>query len=440
MQEEQLVRGPRVGTAGTGRRSRVRWIVIGLAALGTTIAYVDRGNLSVAMPFMQHDLHLDPAMKGIVLSSFFWTYAIAQLPSGWLIDRLGARIMYAAAAAWWGVFTGAVSLARGLGSILGLRLLLGIGEAPIMPSNTKVVSEWFPRHERAFASSIFNSGTEAGSALSLPICTLLIGLLGWRWSFAATGVLGLLWAVGWATFYRKPRQHRRASPEEVAYIEDGNALADESEHAKERALRWRDLLRYRSAWGLVLGYICRATVVYFFVTWFPSYLADARGMKLLEVGLFGVIPGLTSIAMGWSGGWLSDRLLRRGTRLAMARKIPLVVGMLGGSLIALAAVVPSAGLAVALLAISYGFLGFAGGSVWALPADIAPSARNVGALASLQNFGSQIGGILSPIVVGALVGASGGYVLPLLVIGGVTVVGAAIYGLMIKVEPLPTPN
>lgn len=423
----------------TGRRTNVRWLIIGLAGLGTMIAYIDRANLGVALPFIEKDLNLDPALQGVILSSFFWTYAASQLPSGWLIDRVGARVMYAVAAAWWGVFTGAVALARGFGSLIGLRLLLGLGEAPIMPANTKVVSQWFPRHERAFASSIFNSGTEAGSALALPICTGLIGLLGWQWSFACTGALGVLWAIGWFMMYRSPREHRRVSEAEAAYIEDGNALVAEEDQDTdgEKALRWRDLLRYRTVWGMVLGYICRASVVYFFVTWFPSYLHTARGMELLEVGLFGVIPGVASILMGWSGGWFGDFLVRRGVRLAMARKIPLVIGMLGGSLIALAGLAPNAGLALALLAVSYGFLGFAGGSVWSLPADVAPSPKNVASLAGLQNFGSQIGGILSPLAVGFMVSASGGYVLPLLVIGAVTILGAAIYAFMIKVEPLP---
>ncbi|HEV7931124.1 MAG TPA: MFS transporter [Actinomadura sp.] len=247
---------------------------------------------------------------------------------------MGARVMYAAAAAWSGVFTAAVALARGFGSLIGLRMLLGLGEAPIMPANSKVVSQWFPPHERAFASSIFNSGTEAGSALSLPICTALIGLFGWQWSFACTGALGVLWAIGWFMMYRSPHEHRRVSEAEEAAEADG-----------EKALRWRELLRYRMVWGMVLGYICRASV-------------------------------------------------------------------------------------------SYGFLGFAGGSVWSLPADVAPSPRNVASLAGLQNFGSQIGGILSPLAVGFMVSMSGGYVLPLLVIGAVTVLGAAIYAFMMKVEPL----
>jgi ACS family D-galactonate transporter-like MFS transporter len=440
MEEGQLMHGERPAGASGGkprRRTRVRWMMIAAAAIGTAIAYIDRANLGVALPFIEDDLDLDPALQGVILSSFFWTYAVAQLPSGWLIDRLGARVMFAAAAAWWGIFTAAVAVARGFTSLLGLRMLLGLGEAPIMPSNTKVVSEWFPRHERAFASSVFNSGTEAGSALSLPICTILIGLFGWQWSFAATGLLGVLWAIGWFTFYRKPREHRLASAEEVAYIEDGNALVAEEDRAVEKALRWRDLLRYRTVWGMVLGYVCRASVVYFFVTWFPSYLVEARGMELLEVGIYGVIPGIASIAMGWAGGWLGDLMVRRGVRLALARKIPLVVGMLGGSLIAFAAIAPGVGQAIALLSISYGFLGFAGGAVWSLPADVAPSARNVASLASLQNFGSQIGGIFSPLAVGVMVSATGGYVLPLLVIGAVTILGAAIYAFVIKVEPLP---
>jgi ACS family glucarate transporter-like MFS transporter len=406
-----------------------------IAALGVAIAYIDRANLGVAIPFMRKDLHLDPALQGIILSSFFWTYAVSQLPSGWLLDRLGPRIMFAAAAAWWGLFTAATALARGFGSLIGFRLALGAGEGPMMPSNAKVVSQWFPRRERAFASSIFNSGTESGAALALPICAALIGFGGWQFSFVVTGLLGILWAIGWFWFYRAPRQHRLASEAEADYIEQDSGHADES--TPSDPLRWRDLLRYRTVWGMILAYICRACCVYFFITWFPSYLLQAHHLSLKQLGFLGAIPGIFSILASWVGGWFCDHLVRRGVRIGLARKIPLVGGMLGSSVIALAGLASSVQAALILLTISYGCSSFAGGAVWSLPADVSPTPGNVGSLAGLQNCGSQIGGIFGPILVGFLISFSGGFALPLVTIGCITVLGALIYGLMVKIEPLP---
>jgi ACS family D-galactonate transporter-like MFS transporter len=432
---------PPAEASRTTRRTRVRWGIITLAAVGTAIAYLDRANLGVAAPFIEKELGLDPAAKGLLLSVFFWTYAVFQLPSGWLVDRLGPRVMFAAAAIWWSVFTSATALARGLGSLVGLRMALGIGEAPMMAANAKTVSEWFPRRERAFASSIFDTGSEFGAALSLPIITALIAGFGWRASFVITGFVGLVWALAWYWFYRHPSKHSMASPAEVEYIRTGGQAAEaerDEPQAPKPAVPWRQLLRHSTIWGMVLAYVCRAFVIYFFITWYPSYLVDARGMTLLEMGVLGTIPGIVAIAADWGGGLYSDYLVRRGTRLSLARKIPLVCGMLGASVIGFAGLTDSTAVALTLLTIAYASVAFATGAVWSLPADVAPSPGNVASIGSLQNFGSQVGGITSPIVVGVLLSLSGGsYVLPMIAIGCVTVIGALIYAYVVEVEPLP---
>jgi MFS family permease len=435
--------GPFAAGRRGGKRTGIRWVVIVMGALGTAIAYVDRANLSVAMPFIRHGLHFGPALEGVILSSFFWTYALFQLPSGWLIDRIGPRVVFAASAAWWGVFTAATAAARGVGSLLGFRLALGAGEGPMMPSNAKVVAEWFPRQERGLASGIFNSGTEGGSAVSIAVCTALIAWGGWKFSFVFTGGLGLIWGLCWVAFYRSPRRHRWASAAEVAYIEAGGGAAGQAAaegRPAARPLAWRDLLRYRTVWGMILAYICRSMCVYFFITWFPSYLSEARHLNLAEIGILGSIPGICSICANWIGGWFCDFLLRRGAGLSLARKIPLVGGMLGAAVIALAGFASSTGLALAILTISYSFSSFSGGAVWALPADVAPAPGNVASISGLQNFGSQIGGITGPIIVGFLVAMSGGFILPLVAMGCVTVIGAIIYAFMVEVKPLPVPG
>lgn len=418
--------------------SRMRWGIVFMAFLGTAINYVDRANLGVALPYVQKDLGLEPASMGAILGAFFWTYAIFQLPSGWFVDRVGPRIAYAAAVLWWSVFTAAGAAARGFASLFTFRLLLGAGEAPAYPCNAKIVSEWFPRSERAFATSIFDSGARVGTALSLPIVTTLVATLGWRTSFVVTGTLGIAWTLAWLRLYRHPREHQRVSVSELAHIERDLAPAQAQAEVDGRQLRWRDLFRYRTVWGMMLGFFCLNFVIYFFITWFPTYLIKARGFTLLKLGFLGTIPALAAIPSGYLGGWVSDALVRRGYRLTWARKIPIVAGMLTSSSIALAVLAPSAGWALALLSLSYASLTFAAASVWSLPADVAPTRRHVASLGGIQNFASNLAGICISTFVGVMLGKTGGFVLPLLVAGGFSILGALSYLLIVgELGPLP---
>jgi MFS transporter, ACS family, D-galactonate transporter len=416
--------------------SRVRWLMVLMAFLGTAINYVDRANLGVALPYVQTDLGLDSAAMGAILGAFFWTYAAFQLPSGWFVDRVGPRVAYAVAVIWWSAFTAAGAVARGFSSLFAFRLLLGAGEAPAYPCNAKVVSQWFPKSERAFATSIFDSGARVGTALSLPIVTGLISTLGWRASFVVTGALGVVWSVAWLRLYRTPQEHPRVSQAELAHIEAGAPAADAE--AGGSTLRWRDLFRYRTVWGMMLGFFCLNFVIYFFITWFPTYLIKARGFTLLKLGFLGTIPPLVAIPSGYLGGLVSDALVRRGSSLTRARKIPIVGGMLMSSSIALAVVVPSAGWALALLSLSYASLTFAAASVWSLPADVAPTRRHVASIGGIQNFASNLAGICIASFVGVMLGKTGGFVVPLLVAGGFSVLGALSYLLLVgEVAPLP---
>lgn len=427
-------------SAASGGRTNVRWLMVFLAFAATSINYVDRANLSVALPFIERDLGINAAASGIIFSAFFATYAIFQLPSGYFVDKLGARLLYAFAVVWWSVFTAATALSRGFASLFAFRLLLGVGESGAYPSNAKVVSEWFPRQERALATSIFDSGARVGTALSLPIVTAIIALLGWRWSFAITGALGLVWLVFWLWLYRRPREHSMASNEEIDYIEAGGARTVEATEERDpNALRWRDLFRYRTIWGMMLGFFCLNFVIYFFITWFPSYLVNARNFDLLQLGFYGTIPALVAIPGGWLGGFVSDYLVRRGVDLTVARKTCLVGGMLFSSVIALAVLVPNASSALALLSVSYAATTFAAASVWSLPADVAPTPGQVGSIGGIQNFASNIAGIIGPSFIGFMVTLSGGsYVTALLVAGAIGIVGAFSYLLIVgKIEPLP---
>jgi ACS family D-galactonate transporter-like MFS transporter len=418
-------------------KGNVRWIVVGLAFLGTATVYIDRANLSAAVPSIQKEFGLSSTQIGLILSGFFWTYSIGQLFAGWFVDKIGARRGYTIAAILWSVYTAATSLGRSFGSLLGLRLLLGIGEAPAYPSNVKAVREWMPKRERGLATAIYDSGSRVGTALSLPIVVLVISLTSWQFSFVVTGLLGLIWAAVWFSFYRTPQKHKRVSAEELAYIENGQE-AEQEVAAKRDRIRWVDLLRFRAVWGMMLGNFCIAFVIYWFVTWFPTYLVDSRGFSLPSLGLFGSIPAVFAVILGWLGGFVADLLIRKGWSATRARKTCIIGGLAVSTSILLSLTTNNAVVAIALLSLSYGALTFANASVWLLPTELAPTVGHVGSLAGLMNFAGSAAGILVSIAVGALLDATGGsFTAPLIMTAGFLVLGIITFAFIIKrVEPL----
>lgn len=417
------------------RRTKVRWLIAGLLATGLIIAFIDRANLSVAMPVISEQFGISPALQGILLGAWAWTYAVFQLPAGWLADKFGPRTVYAIGVVWWSVCTAAVAAVRGVGSLLGLRLLLGIGEAPIMPSSAKAVSEWFPKKERGLASGLYGSGSEAGAAIAVPLVALIMVAVGWRGAFIATGALGLVWAAAWLWIYQTPRKQRWTSQAEVDYIADGGGLNAEPADQK-RSLPWLHLFRHTTVWGLFSGYICRNFLNYFFITWYPTYLVQVQGFSTMDLAKFGAIPGVVAIFANFAGGWFSDYLLRRGTSLSLARKIPIIIGTLGSGTVAFAIFAPNAAVALVFLSVAFASSSFASAGIMSLPIDVAPGAGNVSSIYSIQNTGSQIGGLLSPIVVGVLYAATGSFVAPLVAMGMLCLGAAVVYGFVVKVQPL----
>jgi cyanate permease len=248
---------------------------------------------------------------------------------------------------------------------------------------------------------------------------------GWKASFAITGALGLVWIVGWVVMYREP---------------EARAALDQP-RAPERTqptIRWSALFRYRTVWGMMLGFFCLNFVIYFFITWFPSYLVEARGFSLKSLGTLGTLPAIASIPGGWFGGWLSDALVKRGWTLTAARKTCIVGGMLLSSVITLTGVVQDTYVMLGLFAIAYGSLAAAAASIWSLPADVAPTPRHVASLAGIQNFASNLAGIALTTFTGVMLQLTrGSFTIPLVVAGGFCVLGAVSYLVIVgRVEPL----
>ncbi len=394
---------------------KIRWTMIFMGCAANAINYIDRANLAVAAPTIRHEFGIDATVMGVILGAFFWTYAAMQLPFGWFADRVGARIALAAAVLWWSVSTALTATARGVGSLMGFRLLLGVGEAGAYPSGAKINVNWFPRSERAIAASIFDSGSRIGAALSLPLVAWLIGSFSWRLSFAVTGLLGIVWTVFWLLIYRDPENHPSVTPELLARLQ-----AERGTKADGPDVPWSSLFGYRTIWGMMIGFFCLNFVIYFFITWFPTYLIQARGFSLAQLGTLGLLPGLVSIPCGWLGGFTSDALYRRGWSLTAARKTCLVGGMLMSSVITFSVFAPNAYIALGFFAVAYGSLAFTAASIWSLPGDVAPTPAHVASIGGIQNFAANIAGIVTTTFTGLLLTiTSGSFAVSLTVGGGI---------------------
>ncbi|QPL06143.1 MULTISPECIES: MFS transporter [Actinomyces] len=417
---------------GTSRTSW-RWAIAVVCALGLAINYIDRSAISVSLPYMTEDLHISETQQGLILSAFSWSYAVMQIPAGSLIDKFGERLMFGAAVFVWSLCTGLTFLANSFAVLFGLRLGLGIGEAGAYPAAAKTVSRWFPQRERARGTSVYDSGARIGSAVATPVIAGIIGLWGWHYVFLIAGILGILWAIGWWALYRRPEAFfGRVSDGELAHINEGREEEARltAQASTDTAIPVRILLRKRAVWAMMIGFFCVNFAVTFFLTWFPTYLVDERGFDLLKLGVFGSIPPICAIVGSWCGGLVGDFLLGRGWSLTRTRKTCLVVGMVLTAFIGAAAAVPTAGMALTLMSISYFGSAFTIVTIWCLPGDFVPTST-VGVLGGTQNFFSNIGSALNPIVVGALYGATGAFGLPLLLSGVVCLVGACVFALML---------
>jgi MFS transporter, ACS family, D-galactonate transporter len=333
---------------------------------------------------------------------------------------------------WWSLFTAATAVAGSVGAMFGCRLMLGVGEAGAYPSCAKLVAQWFKPAQRAIATSIFDSGSRVGSALSIPLVALIISMLGWKASFVITGLLGVLWIIGWLVIYRSPAHGDMTGATDVVPPQQSRTGAVEA--------TWGSLFRHRTVWGMMLGFFCLNFVIYFFITWFPSYLVQTRGFSLKSLGTLGMVPALISIPGGWLGGLISDALYRRGWSLTASRKTCMVGGMLLSSVITLSAFTSNVYLMLAFFGIAYGSLAFAAASIWSLPADVAPTPHHVASLSGIQNFASNLAGIVITTFTGMMVALTkGSFTIPLVVAGGFCFLGAFSYLVIVgRVEPLPT--
>jgi len=418
------------------KASSVRWLIAGLMWTAIAINYIDRVVLSAAAPIISKEFALNTAEMGLIMSAFFWSYALLQLPAGWLADRFGQKLTLGGAVLWWSVATAMTGLANGFNSLFALRVGLGVGEAAAYPSNAGIASRWFPDKERATVAGIFDSGSKFGGAVAMPLIVWLIALVGWKMTFVLSGSIGIVWALVWFAFYKNdPEQHSGVNEAELRHIREGQRRKEGT--GDKPTLRWYHLLRYRNVWAMCLGFFFINYNSYFFITWLPTYLVKERGMDLISMGFVAALPLLLAMLVEVFAGWLSDRIYRQGRwSLTRIRKTFLVVGLLMASCIGFAAFAESSWLAIVLLCIAKSGTTVAATQVWAMPGDVAPRGMT-SMLAGLQNTVSNMGGVVGPIITGFIVAATNSFVPALLFSAGLIVVAILNYLFLLgEVEPI----
>ena len=397
----------------------LRWWIVGLVFLATLINFIDRLTISVLAPVITTQLGLTNLQFASITMWFLVAYTASQGLSGKLYDRIGTRRGFTLSILVWSIAASAHAFARGLFSLSCLRFVLGLGEAGNWPGAAKVIAEWFPVRERAFAMGIFNSGVAIGNMVAPPLIVFLQMRFGWQAAFLVTGGLGFFWLVLWLLFYETPERHTALAPEEYALIKEGQAGS-----ASARKIGWSELLNYRQVWAIVLSRFLTDPVWWLYITWLPLYLYNVRGFSLKQIGMFAWLPYVAADAGSLLGGWLSGNLIARGWTANKARKFVIVVGtlfMLAGIPAALA---QSAMVALAFIAmVTFGFQSWIN-NVQTIPSDLFPE-QAVASVAGLGGVGAGVGSILFLLTTGWVVDHFS--YTPILIIAGVLpVLGTAI--------------
>ncbi len=404
------------------RVGRVRFFMLALVCVAVLVNYLDRAILGIAAPSVQSEMHLNATAMGVVFSAFSWSYFLAQVPVGIMLDRFGNRVIYFLALTFWSLFTLAQGFAASVTSFVGLRIGLGFSEAPCFPANSNIVGMWFPRHERARAIGLYTAAEYVGLGFLTPALFWLLGSFGWRSLFIVTGVIGLVMGVIWIAKYRDPQESKVVGPGELQHIAAGGGLIDQGGGGAR--FKWSDIgemLRHRQVWGLLIGQFSVYSTFVFFLTWFPTYLASERHMGWIKVGFFASLPYIAGFFGILFAGWLSDFLLARGAGLGVARKLPVIMGLLGASSIIACNYAQSDNLVIAILSFAF-FCQAMSSSGWSVLSEIAPVGK-LGLLGGLFSAAANLSGIVIPIAIGFIVQETGSFVGALAFVGAVALMG-----------------
>ncbi len=411
----------------------LRWIVCALLFLASTINYIDRQTVSVLKPHLQTVLGWSESDYGWIVFAFQTAYAIMMMVSGGVIDWLGTRVGFALAMIWWSLAAMAHALARGALSFGVARFFLGAGEAGNFPASIKTVAEWFPAKERALATGIFNAGTNVGAVLAPPLVVWLTLKWSWQIAFILTGSLGFIWLIFWLAIYRSPEKHPWITEYELQHLRSDKA---EEGIEAEPKIPWGAILGYRQAWGFIVAKFMTDPIWWFYVFWLPSYLKQARGFSLKEIGYFGWIPFLAADVGSVAGGWLSGYWIKRGWSVNRARKTAMATCAFCMPAGIAAVFAPNAWLALALISVATSAHQGWSANVFTLASDMFPK-KDVGSIVGIGGAGGAIGGMIIAPTAGYILQWFHNYV-PLFIIAGVMhpLALGAVHWVVPKIEPI----
>lgn len=408
------------------RIKRIQAVTITLLFVAGIINFLDRSSLSVAGEAIRDDLSLSATEFGFLLSAFSLSYGLSQLPSGILIDRFGARIVLGAGLIGWSLLQAVTGLVNSFSHFILLRIGLGIGEAPFMPAGVKSITEWYTQRERGTPLGIFNSSTVMGQALAPPLLVAMQIAWGWRMMFIVIGLAGIAVGICWYVWYRN-RSQLEFTEAESQYLPKIYPQGD-----KLSFKEWRSLFKYRTIWGMILGFSGVNYTGWLYISWLPGYLQAEQGLSLEKTGWMAAIPFLAAAAGMWSSGVITDRLINYGYSQIKVRKIAIIFGLIlsaAGTLL----VISSGNVvqAVTFISAALFFVHFAGTSAWGL-VQVLVADKKVASVAAIQNFGSFILASFAPVITGWVVDTTHSFNIALAIAACVTFFGAICYAFLVK--------
>jgi len=401
---------------------RVRWIVVLLLFAATVINYVDRQMIGLLKPTLQAEFRWDETTYADIVFYFQLAYAIGYLVFGHIVDRIGARTGFAISFIIWTLAHMLHAAARSVASFAAVRFMLGIGESGSFPSALKAVTEWFPKKERAFATGLFNAGSNVGAIVTPFIVAALTVSYGWRGAFVITGLVSSLWLVAWLALYRRPRDSKRVSKAELAYIE-----SDQADPAAK--VPWLRVLRAKEAWAFAIGKFLTDPVWWMFLFWLPDFLHKRHGLDLKTFGPSVAAVYIVSDLGSIGGGWLSSHLIHRGWSVNAARKTTMLICALAVTPIFLAQYVSSLWLAVAIISLAAAAHQAWSANLFTLASDMFPR-KAVGSVYGIGGTAGAVGGMLFSLFIGQVLEKSGAYTLIFLVSGSVYLLALLIIQLL----------
>ena len=379
------------------RPTSVRYRVLGLTFLMAFMMYMERGAIGAAAPTIMKEFHVDKITMGWSISAFNWSYALFQIPGGWLADKFGARAILAASMAWWSVFTAATGLTVSVGSLAATRFLFGIGEAAAFPAGSRALVKWLPLQRRAFGQGFQHSGSRFGAAIAPAFVMYLIASSGWRIVFIVFGAIGLVWALGWYSYYRNtPLEHANVNEAEANLI----ALGTVPLVGVRPSIPWRRIFGSKDVWLLSATYFCYGWVLWLYLAWLPTYLREVRHFTLLGSGLAG-LPLLAATATNVLGGLFSDALTAKWNDIRRGRVVVAAAGFAIAGLVLIPGVIVDGAIAsLIFLTIALGGLELTVAVSWAVAIDL--GGEFSGSVSSVMNTCGNIGGAISAVAVGYL--------------------------------------